>query len=338
MPTRKPQTKLKEDSSYEDADSPWKEILERFFPDFLSFFFPQAHADIDWSRPYEFLDKELQKVVREANLGRRTVDKLVKVWLINGLEVWVLIHIEVQGQQDETFPKRMYMYNYRLFDRYGKPVASFAILADDNPDWRPDSFQNKLWGSEAGLRFPAVKLLDYQPRLKELEANPNPFALVVMAHLKSKTTKSHPTNRFKGKIELVESLYKRGYSRESVLELLRFIDWLLVLPDDLELKFDEAVDKLEEEKRMLYVTSWERRALKKGREEGRQRGEVKAMRKSVLEVLETRNFTIPITISERIQHIDDTATLSTLHKEAIRADSIEQFEAALPVEKRKELN
>ena len=31
-----------------DYDSPWKTVLERYFPDFLLFFFPAAHAGIDW--------------------------------------------------------------------------------------------------------------------------------------------------------------------------------------------------------------------------------------------------------------------------------------------------
>lgn len=68
-----------------EFDSPWKEALERYFEDFILFFFPQAHGEIEWSRGYEFLDKELQQVVRDAELGRRLVDKLVKIWRIGGL-------------------------------------------------------------------------------------------------------------------------------------------------------------------------------------------------------------------------------------------------------------
>jgi hypothetical protein len=56
-----------------DYDSPWKEIIERLFPQFMTFFFPAIHAAIDWSMPYQFLDKELQQVVRAAELGRHTV-------------------------------------------------------------------------------------------------------------------------------------------------------------------------------------------------------------------------------------------------------------------------
>jgi hypothetical protein len=66
------------------ADSPWKEALERYFPHFMAFFFPIAHATIDWQRDWTFLDKELEQIVRDAELGRRLVDKLVQVWVLMG--------------------------------------------------------------------------------------------------------------------------------------------------------------------------------------------------------------------------------------------------------------
>jgi hypothetical protein len=51
-------------------DSPWKEILEVYFEDFVQFFFRQIHDEIDWSRGYDFLDQELAQVVRDAELGK----------------------------------------------------------------------------------------------------------------------------------------------------------------------------------------------------------------------------------------------------------------------------
>ncbi len=119
-----------------DYDSPWKDALDFFFEAFLELFFPEAHADIDWSRECESLDKELQQIAPEAEIGRRYVDKLVKVWLTSGEEQWVLVHIEVQMSEDRKFPWWMYVYNCRLFDKYNREVASFAVLGDDNPDWR----------------------------------------------------------------------------------------------------------------------------------------------------------------------------------------------------------
>src|SRR5258708_7928537 len=130
----------------------------------MAFFFPHAHAEIDWSRGFEFLDKELQQIVREAEQGRRTVDKLVKVWLRDGQEKWILIHVEVQSQEESDFPLRMYVYNYRVFDRYNRIVVSLAILGDERAGWRPDSFSYSLWGCTVGIQVPVIKLLDYADR------------------------------------------------------------------------------------------------------------------------------------------------------------------------------
>lgn len=124
-----------------DYDSPWKEVLERYFEPFIAFCLPQAHVDIDWSRSHEFLDKELQQVVREAELGRQVVDKLVKVWLKDGAATWLLIYIKVQGEKEMGFERRMFTYNYRLYDRYGVEVVSIAVLADKNPDWQPQEYR-----------------------------------------------------------------------------------------------------------------------------------------------------------------------------------------------------
>jgi hypothetical protein len=61
-----------------DYDSPWKEVLDLYFESFMALFFPDAHDDIDWSRNYEALDKELQQVVREAETGRYVADNWSK--------------------------------------------------------------------------------------------------------------------------------------------------------------------------------------------------------------------------------------------------------------------
>ena len=36
-----------------DYDSPWKDVIERFFPAFMEFFCAEAHAGINWSKGYE---------------------------------------------------------------------------------------------------------------------------------------------------------------------------------------------------------------------------------------------------------------------------------------------
>jgi hypothetical protein len=251
-----------------DFDSPWKEALDAYFEPFLALLFSEVHRQIDWSRGYESLDKELQQVVREAELGRRYVDKLVKAWTKDGVECWVLIHVEVQTTREADFPKRMYVYNYRIFDRYNRPVASLAVLADDSPTWWPTDFRSSLFGCEAGIRFPTVKLLDFAAHTATLEASTNPFASVVLAHLKAQETHNDPASRHVWKVRLVRGLYERGFSAKDVRELFRVIDWLMELPPPLDNMFWQDVAQIQEERAMPFVTTPERVGRRAGMREG----------------------------------------------------------------------
>jgi hypothetical protein len=196
--------------------------------------------------------------VREAELRRRYVDKLFKVWTVAGVECWVLIHIEVQTSRDPEFAKRMYVYNYRIFDRYNEPIASLAVLADDDPAWRPEEFRQSLFGCEVGIRFPTVKLLDFAGKEAELEASTNAFAKVVLAHLKALETRGDATARHAWKIRLVRGLYERGLNARDVRELFRVIDWMMELPPALDTKFWQELNRIQEERHMPFVTSIER--------------------------------------------------------------------------------
>lgn len=88
-----------------DYDSPWKEMLDGYFPAFMAFFFPEAHADIDWTRGYESLDTDLPQIVRDAALGTRLADKLMQVWRRDGVEQIVLVHTEIQGSREADFAR-----------------------------------------------------------------------------------------------------------------------------------------------------------------------------------------------------------------------------------------
>ncbi len=249
-------------------DTPWKDVVEVYFEAFLRFFFPAIHADIDWSKGYEFLDKELSQIMRDAELGTRFADKLVKVWKRSGEETWVMIHLEIQSQEDGTFSERMFLYYYRLRDKYNREVVSLAVLGDDRLDWRPQTFERSLWGCEVNFRFPIIKLLDYAPRWAELEASLNPFAIVVMSHLKTKETKHDYESRKEWKFRLTRRLYEQGYERQDIMNLFRFVDWVLELPADLKQAFRNDLAQYEQERQMPYITSIERMGIEQGRVEG----------------------------------------------------------------------
>lgn len=252
-------------------DGPWKSALERYFPQFMAFFFPEAHAGIDWKQGYQFLDKELQKIVRDAKLGRRFADVLVQVRGQDGQDDRVLAHIEVQGQLESDFAKRMYVYNYRLFDRYDRPVVSLAVLGDAIGQ-TAGRFCYQRWGCAVSLEFPVVCLSDYRERWEELEQSVNPFAVVAQAHLKARETQNDVTARYQAKLYLVKGLYRRGWQRQEVLELFRFIDWVLTLPENLEQRLWNELQTSEEIQKMPYLSTIERMAIKRGFEKGHNEG------------------------------------------------------------------
>jgi hypothetical protein len=158
-----------------EVDSPWKDLIELYLEAFVQFFIPPLHAQIDWSQGYEFLEKELSKVVRDAVTRCRRVDKLVKVWLTHQEEMLLYIHIEIQGQVEVDFAQRMFIYHYRLYDRYGARVMSLAILSDQQASWRPQSYHYDQFGCRLTFQFPIIKLLDYQEQWAQLEQSSTPF-------------------------------------------------------------------------------------------------------------------------------------------------------------------
>ncbi len=87
-----------------------------------------------------------------------------------------------------------------------------AILCDAKSSWRPTRYAAKTPGSAVQFDFTAVKLLDYQTQWAQLEASRNPFAIVVMAHLKTQEIKRDASDRQAGKFILVKRLYELSYT------------------------------------------------------------------------------------------------------------------------------
>jgi len=189
MTAQEEEQKLSKESINDDYDSPWKEAVEQYFPEFMAFYFPVANAEIDWSIAHIFLDQELQAVVHDAELGKRFVDKLVRVSLLNGDENWIYLHLEVQGSKQAEFAERMFVYNYRLYDRYRRPIASMAVLADKHIHWKPTSYGYEVLGCKHSLEFPVAKLTDYSDKLEKLLLLDNAFALITAAHILTQQTR-----------------------------------------------------------------------------------------------------------------------------------------------------
>lgn len=280
----------------DDHDSPWKEALEIFFAQAMALLAPALHQVIDWSYSPQFLDKELQAFVRPrrgGNSGRRVVDKLVRVRLLDGAVAWLLVHIEVQGQSGgpaglRHFAARMYEYRYLIHASSNAPtIYSLGILVDSRAGPTHLVFSDEYLGQGTKFSFPVVHLAQWLDRWDELEAwaPHNPFAVVVMAQLQALRHPDKET-RLVPLVALVRRLYSYGYGRDAVQQLLRLIEWMMRLPVELEPVYFRAVEQLEQEKRMSYVTIAERLGMQRGLDKGMEEGLQKGLQKGLQEGLQ----------------------------------------------------
>ncbi|WP_016953718.1 Rpn family recombination-promoting nuclease/putative transposase [Anabaena sp. PCC 7108] len=292
-------------------DETWKEAIGDYFDSFLAFFYPEIYQQIDWTKPPISLDKELEQITASADSKTRHADKLFQVWLLDNQEVWILIHVEVQSQYDKEFSQRMFIYNYRAFDLYQKTVISLAILGDETKSWRPSSYQYGLGSSQLIFNFSIVKLLDYQ--WEELEQSNNIFAIVVMAHLRTKATNSNLSAREQWKWNLARLLYERGYNRKEIVDLYKVIDLMMALSENLQLSFEEKLAHYQEERKMPLLTNIENRTIKETRKQ------------DIFDLLVSRFGKLPENLTEDIGKIQDVNILKQLLISTISISSLEEF-------------
>jgi len=189
----------------------------------------------------------------------------------------------------------MFSYNLRIFDKFGKPAISLAILCDGDPNWRPNQYNYNYPDTRLNFEFGTVKLLDYQNRWQELEASDNPFATVVMAHLKMQQTNKKPGERKTWKFSLIRRLYEQGLQEKDIRNLYRFIDWVMILPKALEAEFWQEFKQFEQERTMSYVTTGERIGYERGQQEQAQSLVLRQVKKRVGELTPE--------VQERIQYL-----------------------------------
>ena len=106
-----------------------------------------------------------------------------------------------------------------------------------------------------------------------MEADPNPFGLAVLAHLKTQETRGDAENRLQWKVRLARLLFVRRWTREQVEELLQFLDWIMTLPEELEGTFEARYTEMENEDTMAEtMPPIIRRAQARGEKIGEERG------------------------------------------------------------------
>jgi hypothetical protein len=311
-----------------EFDGPCKYALELYFETFVQVFFPELFELVDWEQGYRPLDTELQTVLEDVSPGKILADRLFEVKLKSGLEVWLLIHIEIQSQKDVELPQRMFEYRYWIARRFGKPVKSIAILGDDDPTWRPVEYRVESFGNLLVFRYDAIKLLDYEGRDDDLVRHPIGFA--ILAHLISLRCKDDDRRRMEEKFALIRQVYHRGVQSGDIKRLYKIVDWLLQLPNEFRPEWEIKMSALRVVSEPDYMTHYEQDGYDRGIRQGMQNSEIHASIKAILFGMDLLYGTPSESLSSRISEIRDPAILEQLLAALKRRSSIEVFTALLP--------
>ncbi len=255
-----------------DYDLGWKEIIQKYFEDGMKLLYPELDKIIDYKKGYKFLDKEISEIIGSNKKNKKVVDSLVEVHLKNGEEKWLLLHIEFQQAKEKEFEIRIYIYNYRIFNKYKKETISFVILGDKDKNWRPNEYKIEYPEFLLHFKYKLVKLIDFETKKDELLKSKNPFALIILSHLKRLEAGNDVVKQFRIKKELVKNLYNLGFNKNDIRNIIEFIDCLFQLPKELEEEYIEEIRKYEEVKRMPLMLTAEKLGIEKGIGLGREQG------------------------------------------------------------------
>ncbi len=215
-------------------DTLWKNVINLFIEDFVSFFMADLYPKVDFTIKPDFLDKELDKVFGDGNpKGVRRSDQLVRLHLKDGTNCWILVHIEVQKELNSSFSKRMFRYFYRIYDKYEEEssgIEAVAVLLNKISKYEKyNTYLYKYGETEIRYKYRIYQIFNQSEEY--LSNNKNPFSIVVLASRYAIKYKDDLEKRKAFKYKLAKLAFERGYNKTVITQLLAFIYYLIELPD-----------------------------------------------------------------------------------------------------------
>jgi hypothetical protein len=228
-------------------------------------------------------------------------------------------------QNDPQLPRRLLSYHYRIFNKHGVSPVNLAILEDTSRKWRPTSYRYQSLGCGIAFHFRICKTIDFEGKLDDPRYQHQQAFFVIAAHLGIQQHRRNPQNLIDCRLDLTVKLTKEEYTRLKILQLLRLIDWLMPLPDELKIQFRNQLRQRQPEKNMPHITLFEELALK----EGLEKGILQNAHEANLDVPDTRFGQVPDSVRERVNALCSEPTLKDLLRRAARASSLHKFQVAL---------
>lgn len=274
-------------------DQMWKAIFEDLSTDFLRFFFPDADKIFDLEKKVEYLDKEFDPFFpheEDSTGGVRYVDKLVKVFLKDGGEKWISIHIEVQNQRGkEEISKRMFRYFYLVKSRHNVSITALAILTSGNRKFRPTPYIEEYLGTRLTYEYNIYKILDQDEAA--LKASQNPFAVVILVALSAiKNKKTNDLDLKAIKHKLHQELDRKSVDLAKHKAVMNFIKYYVNFENKKMMSiFTQEVEQLSGRTRPMgteeyLLDKFKKEGIQTGIQTGIEKGEAIGRHAEALEI------------------------------------------------------
>jgi hypothetical protein len=238
---------------------------------------------MDVSRKVVFMDKDLAKLTVYVDGPTQIPDILAKIPTKSGKDVWLILHIEIQGAEGGDLPERMFYYNSSLRVQHLKKkldeisdVLSFALLTAKRPSGEEEYYRRESYRNRLAYEYPTLKLWELDGT--ELQSGDNPFDWALYAGKCALDGGRNERVKLDYLKHLIEKLDSVGWSHDEKLSLFRFMDMLLH-PKKIQLQkeYDAFNEQRQKEGKSMLLSALEERVIEKARKEGRKEGRKESM-------------------------------------------------------------
>ena len=222
-----------------DQDYAWKNFISTDFFDFLRATQPQLYADVDTTVPVEFLEQEFHNSLRgkfKFKGKEKRLDKLAKLRLLTGDDLYVYCHSEIQDKLHDDLPERVYMYRNFISLRFNtQSITSIVFFTGKAPSEKHKVLNLAIYGTKLNFRYNCYVIAEQDTAV--LEQSDNIFDIAVLAAKYTLDTEGDFRKRFIFKQKVFEIAEKKQIPLEKINGLLSFVFDYMLLPNDMEQEF-----------------------------------------------------------------------------------------------------